>query len=466
MTDPIISVAGLSKLYPLGKQGEVSLGLYRDLLRPLFRGLAATPSPQDEPPEGMFWALRGVTFDVREGERIGIIGRNGAGKSTLLKILSRVSYPTAGEAVIRGRVTSLLEVGTGFNDSLSGRENIYLNAGLHGLSREEVDGRLDAIIDFSELRRFIDGPLRHYSTGMRARLAFSVAAHLDPDILILDEVLSVGDLAFQQKCIERMNEISGQSRTLLFVSHSMSSLRQFCSRGIWLERGRILMDGGIDDVVADYAKDALRLTGGRQWDEEAGETEEAARAGEAPSPSAAEGNEAPAARLVSASVIAGGNRDVATITADEAISIEAVYDVLREDITVFPSFRFYNEHGVLIFTAAYSDPDTEPLQAGVGRYEARVEIPAHFLNIGRITVSIGLNSPVSGALKRHHVAEEALALFVHEVPYPGRSARGPYPEVKGAVRPIFRWEVGRIGDNAGEQRVGDAASAPSSPLSS
>jgi lipopolysaccharide transport system ATP-binding protein len=199
-----------------------------------------------------FWALDDVSFNVHYGERVGIIGRNGAGKSTLLKILSRVVYPTSGEARIRGRLVSLLEVGTGFNGDLTGRENVYLNASIHGLSRPEIRARFDNIVEFSGVQDFLDTPVKRYSSGMQMRLAFSVAAHLDPDILLLDEVLTVGDLEFQQKCLERVEALVSEGRTLLFVSHSLEALTNFCDRSIWLEGGRIRADGPTERVLDEY----------------------------------------------------------------------------------------------------------------------------------------------------------------------------------------------------------------------
>jgi lipopolysaccharide transport system ATP-binding protein len=193
-----------------------------------------------------------VSFDVRYGERVGIVGRNGAGKSTLLKILSRVVYPTAGEARYRGRLVSLLEVGTGFHGDLTGRENVFLNGSIHGLSRAEIDARFSSIADFADMHDFLDTPVKRYSRGMHARLAFAVAVHLDPDILILDEVLSVGDADFQQKCLERVQALVSAGRTLLFVSHSTSALRAFCDRCIWLDNGRVQADGPIEQVLAAF----------------------------------------------------------------------------------------------------------------------------------------------------------------------------------------------------------------------
>jgi len=198
------------------------------------------------------WALRDVSFDADEGEVIGIVGRNGAGKSTLLKILSRITYPTSGEVSVNGRVASLLEVGTGFHDELTGRENIYLNGSILGMRKREVEERFDAIVDFSGVEQFIDTPIKHYSSGMRLRLGFAVAAHLEPDVLIVDEVLAVGDAGFQKKCIQAMEGLRNSGRTVLFVSHNLAAVENLCSRGIWIDAGKIRMDGAAKDVIASY----------------------------------------------------------------------------------------------------------------------------------------------------------------------------------------------------------------------
>lgn len=198
------------------------------------------------------WALRDVSFGADEGEVVGIVGRNGAGKSTLLKILSRITYPTSGEVNVKGRVASLLEVGTGFHEELTGRENIYLNGSILGMRKREVDERFDAIVDFSGVEQFIDTPIKHYSSGMRLRLGFAVAAHLEPDVLIVDEVLAVGDAGFQKKCIQAMEGLRNSGRTVLFVSHNLAAVENLCSRGIWIDAGKIRMDGGAKEVILAY----------------------------------------------------------------------------------------------------------------------------------------------------------------------------------------------------------------------
>lgn len=243
--DPVvISVRGISKRYSRrdGPAGFKAVGRF---LAGIGRRLRGAPPPPQVQSADEFWALREITFDVRRGQRIGIIGRNGAGKSTLLKILSRLVYPTEGEVRIRGRVTSLLEVGTGFNSSLSGRENIYLNAALHGLDREEIDAIFDSIVEFSGVGEFLDMPVKHYSSGMYMRLAFAVAAHLDPDILLMDEVLAVGDLAFQKKCLQRVENLASEGRTIVFVSHSMGDIARFCDHLIWIDQGKIRYSGDV-----------------------------------------------------------------------------------------------------------------------------------------------------------------------------------------------------------------------------
>jgi lipopolysaccharide transport system ATP-binding protein len=242
---PAITVENLSKRYELGALHQETQ------LRAQLMRLLQIPIGKRRPKE-VIWALSDVSFSVEEGELVGIIGRNGAGKSTLLKILSKITYPTSGRVKARGRVTALLEVGAGFHDELTGRENIFLNGSIMGMRKREVDAKLEAIVEFSGLHRFIDTPIKRYSTGMRSRLGFAVAAHLDPDILIVDEVLSVGDADFQKKCISAMHELRGGGRTVLFVSHNMSAVENLCTRGIWLAQGKVQLDGPASKVIEAY----------------------------------------------------------------------------------------------------------------------------------------------------------------------------------------------------------------------
>jgi lipopolysaccharide transport system ATP-binding protein len=246
MTLPIIEVEHLSKKYRLGVVGATTLR--EDLARWTSRIRGNEPEPE----KGEFWALRDVSFSVQPGEVVGIIGRNGAGKSTLLKLLSRITEPTSGRAIMRGRVASLLEVGTGFHPELTGRDNIFLNGAILGMKRAEISAKFDEIVAFAEVEKFIDTPVKHYSSGMYVRLAFAVAAHLEPEILIVDEVLAVGDAQFQKKCLGKMGEIARGGRTVLFVSHNLASMLELCDAGILLETGCIVRRGGIEDAVRAY----------------------------------------------------------------------------------------------------------------------------------------------------------------------------------------------------------------------
>ena len=258
MAEPVITVENLGKRYRLAHAPRADT--LRDTLAQGARGLLRGWTGRGASSTEDFWALRDVSFSVNRGEVVGIIGRNGAGKSTLLKILSRITEPTAGRVTLRGRVASLLEVGTGFHPELSGRENIFLNGAILGMTRAEIRGKFDEIVAFAEVERFLDTPVKHYSSGMYVRLAFAVAAHLEPEILIVDEVLAVGDAAFQKKCLGRMNGISRTGRTVLFVSHQLEALRSICQNGLLLESGRVAAAGCIQEVIARYHRPQSEFT--------------------------------------------------------------------------------------------------------------------------------------------------------------------------------------------------------------
>ncbi|MBQ7989983.1 MAG: ABC transporter ATP-binding protein [Oscillospiraceae bacterium] len=267
MNEPMIRVSHISKKYRLGQIGGTTLReqLQRLSAKVHHREDPTRPIGMRERPKEDFLALDDVSFDAAAGERIGIIGRNGAGKSTLLKLISRVTAPSEGMIGLNGRVASMLEVGTGFHGELTGRENIYMNGAILGMSRKEIDSKIDSIIDFSEISRFIDTPVKRYSSGMYVKLAFSVAAHLDSEIMIMDEVLAVGDMAFQRKCLEKMNDVSHTGgRTILYVSHNMDTIRRLCDRGIVLDHGKLIYDGGAEDAISLYTEQrtdqAVRIT--------------------------------------------------------------------------------------------------------------------------------------------------------------------------------------------------------------
>lgn len=255
---PIISVEGLGKRYTIRHEGKTP---YKSLREELFKlpGKLLHGGGQQRKEE--FWALRDVSFDVMPGERLGIIGRNGAGKSTLLKLLSRITEPTTGRITLRGRVASLLEVGTGFHPELTGRENIFLNGAILGMSRAEVRRKFDEIVDFAGIEKFLDTPVKRYSSGMYVRLAFAVAAHLEPEILIVDEVLAVGDAEFQKKCLGKMEDVGKEGRTVLFVSHSMAAVQQLCATGILLKSGNIAINSKIHNVIEEYNNSIVSHSG-------------------------------------------------------------------------------------------------------------------------------------------------------------------------------------------------------------
>lgn len=253
---PIISVEGLGKRYIIRHEGQTP---YKSLREELFKLPGRLLGGRSQQQHEEFWALRDVSFDIMQGDRVGIIGRNGAGKSTLLKLLSRVTEPSVGRITMRGRVASLLEVGTGFHPELSGRENIFLNGAILGMRREEVRRKFDEIVDFAGVERFLDTPVKRYSSGMYVRLAFAVAANLEPEILIVDEVLAVGDAEFQDKCIGKMEEVSkGQGRTVLFVSHNIAMISRFCTKGIWFKNGECKFYGPMQGAIEQYRNDLSR----------------------------------------------------------------------------------------------------------------------------------------------------------------------------------------------------------------
>ena len=272
MSNIAIRAENLGKMYRIGGKQE-RYSTLRDTLvdaiigpmrrmRRLVRGQSANDLAEE------IWALADVSLEVQHGEAIGIIGRNGAGKSTLLKVLSRITEPTLGRADIYGRVGALLEVGTGFHPELTGRENIYLNGAILGMRRKEIDRRFDEIVDFSGVEKFIDTPVKHYSSGMGLRLGFAVASHLEPEILVVDEVLAVGDAEFQKKCLSKMSDVTGSGRTVLFVSHNMAAIQSMCQRGIWLDHGRVVEVGPVEQVVADYLSKAVVARLDQIWDDQ------------------------------------------------------------------------------------------------------------------------------------------------------------------------------------------------------
>lgn len=257
MSNTIIKVENISKSYVLKHQNQESYTALRDVITNKAKSILTPSKLFSNTTSEEFWALKDVSFEIKQGERVGIIGRNGAGKSTLLKVLSRIVAPTKGRITMDGRVASLLEVGTGFHPELSGRENVFLNGSILGMSKSEIQKKFDEIVAFSEVENFLDTPVKRYSSGMYVRLAFAVAAHLEPEILIVDEVLAVGDAEFQKKCIGKMKDVSGEGRTVLFVSHNMAAIQNLCDRGIYLKQGQVQTTGPVDAVLSEYLKASM-----------------------------------------------------------------------------------------------------------------------------------------------------------------------------------------------------------------
>jgi lipopolysaccharide transport system ATP-binding protein len=359
---PAIKVENLSKEYVIGGRRERHRTIREDLsggfaspLRTL-RRLVGGPSPGER-----FRALDGVSFEVAPGEAVGIIGRNGAGKSTLLKILSRITDPTSGRAELSGRVSSLLEVGTGFHPELTGRENVFLNGALLGMSKSEVRAKFDEIVAFSEVEKFIDTPVKRYSSGMYLRLAFAVAAHLDPEILIVDEVLAVGDAPFQRKCLGKMEEAGKQGRTILFVSHNMGAVRRFCGRAVWLDEGRVRRTGTAADVADEYIQKTVRAEG----------AEDIGKVLSALPPD-------PVFRLKGISVRQGG-APCASVVNGRPAEIAVRYAVRERTAGLRVFFDLCDDEGNILIRSFNDDDADVPSVVDPGEYVSSATVPADLL---------------------------------------------------------------------------------------
>ncbi len=407
----VIKVENLSKLYFLGGAKHNSL---RDTVMSFIK------NPQRSK-KNELWALKDVSFEVKDGEALGIIGRNGAGKSTLLKILSRITKPTRGAAEIHGRVGSLLEVGTGFHNELSGRENIFLNGAILGMKRTEIEAKFDEIVAFSEIEKFIDTPVKHYSSGMYMRLAFSVAAHLEPEILIVDEVLAVGDVAFQKKCLNKMREVGQTGRTVLFVSHDMQSIARLCSRAIWLKDGMLAKDGTATEVISDYLREQSQKGAERVWEDA----------------ESSPGNEI--VRLRRVRVCNETSETVSSVDIRRPVAVEMTYDVLRAGKILVPNVHFYNEQGACIFVSHdWNSPWRTATRAG-GTYVSKMSVPGNFLAEGTIFVTVAVSTYLP--FEVHLQERDAVAFSVIDS-LDGDSMRGDYAGVlPGIVRPNLDWET-------------------------
>lgn len=419
MSDLAIKVDQLGKQYRIG----LSPSRYRTLRETLVESIniPAKIRRQNNGDEiGRIWALREISFEVQKGKVLGVIGRNGAGKSTLLKILSRVTEPTEGYAEIHGQVGSLLEVGTGFHPELTGRENIYLNGAILGMNKTEIDGKFDQIVSFAEVEKFIDTPVKRYSSGMYLRLAFAVAAHLEPDILVVDEVLAVGDAEFQRRCLGKMSDVAKEGRTVLFVSHNMSAILRLTEEAILLDKGRLVMRAPTQETVDFYMATGYSQTGQRKWDVDE-------------IPAAAHPFQPILLRLCDQKGIT-----VDTARSTEPIKVEIEYK-LHDPITgLRVGIYLMTTRGEYVFTSFDTDQPDLYERFGVrpaGHYTSACTIPANFLNEGRYV--LGLNAS-SFRVKRYFQDEQALTFTVDVAGAPGMQ----WPENRlGPVRPSLDWRI-------------------------
>ncbi len=374
---------------------------------------------EEAPPQEPFWALNDVSFDIDQGDVVGIIGRNGAGKSTLLKLLSRITEPTKGRAEIHGRVGSLLEVGTGFDRELTGRENVYLNGAILGMRSQEIDRKFDEIVAFAEVEKFVDTPVKHYSSGMYLRLAFAVAAHLEPEILILDEVLAVGDARFQARCLGKMEEVAGRGRTVVFVSHNMAAVTRFCPRCIWLDQGELREFGESNSIVARY----LSL-----GSEDAGQV-------------LFPGESAPGSeyiRLLAVRTKNARGETTAAVASNEPLSIELEYEILKATTGLRLGASLITGEGVVLLSSKDLDLLPEDLHRSPGRYVSRCELPADFLNYGQYFISVGADSPM---IQSHFGVDRVLSFRIDAM---GGAGNHIPDGRRGLLRMKFPWDMQRL----------------------
>jgi lipopolysaccharide transport system ATP-binding protein len=419
MSDLAIRVQQLGKQYRIG----LSPTRYRTLRESLVESLnipARLKRRNNGEELGKIWALRDITFEVKKGQVLGVIGRNGAGKSTLLKILSRVTEPSEGFAEIRGQVGSLLEVGTGFHPELTGRENIYLNGAILGMNKTEIDTKFDQIVSFAEVEQFIDTPVKRYSSGMYLRLAFSVAAHLEPDILVVDEVLAVGDAEFQRRCLGKMSDVAKQGRTVLFVSHNMSAILRLTEEAILLDRGQMVLRAPTQEAVDFYMSTGYDQTGQRAW--ELDEIPESAKP----------------FRPVTLRLCDQKGKTVNTVRSTEPITIKVEYELQAPITGLRVGLYLMTTRGEYVFTSFDTDQPEMYERFSVrpeGNYTSSCTLPANFLNEGRYVLGINASS---FRVKRYFQDEQALTFTVDVAGAPGMQW---HEHRLGPVRPALEWSI-------------------------
>lgn len=431
----VIQVNGISKYYRLGTQEKhndsIAASIFNALLSPIknfkkYRSLYNfNDVGPDSVPDDVLQALKDISFSVNSGERIGIIGSNGAGKSTLLKILARITQPTKGTAVIRGRVSSLLEVGTGFHPELSGRENVYLNATILGMRKSEVDRKFDEIVAFAGVEKFLDTPVKRYSSGMKVRLAFAVAANLEPEILIIDEVLAVGDAEFQQKCLNKMEAVGKQGRTVLFVSHNMGAISRLCERVIWIHQGRLIRDGNSEEVISAYLNAGTSGHATWHFDNTRQENSDV---------------------VLKMAQLLNSETKEPTILTDfvNPIEVEIEYDILRMCRNTAVLIRVIDAQGNVIFMSRDTDTtEWRDRPREVGSYISSCVLPP-YLRPGRYHLTLGI---MQGG-KTVELHENVLVFDITSVGCRASTNR------RGLIMPFLDWQVTIKGDSlSGKQQT-------------
>jgi lipopolysaccharide transport system ATP-binding protein len=427
MSDIVVRTENVGKLYRIGER-KGNYKTLRETIAKTFssplRQLVSKPQASTLKPQPDFiWALKDISFEVKRGEVVGIIGHNGAGKTTLLRILSRITEPTKGWAEIHGRVGSLLEVGTGFHPELTGRENIYLNGAILGMKKAEINRKFDEIVAFAEVEKFIDTPVKRYSSGMYVRLAFAVAAHLEPEILLVDEVLAVGDAAFQKKCIGKMGEAAKEGRTVLFVSHNMAAILGLCQRTILLESGTVSHDGSVREIVETYLNSGSSGAAEVVW-----------QLGKAP------GNHI--AKLRGIRIRDAGGKVSTDHQVSKPIRVEVEFWCLKPNMRLTPGFLIHNSLDICVFASGDFLPGAEKENAMYqpGLYRASAVIPGGLLNDGTYHVTPVVLKDLSEWVAAQN---RAATLQVHDDGY----GRGAYTSGWiGVVRPLLSWDVEGVGD--------------------
>jgi lipopolysaccharide transport system ATP-binding protein len=437
--DLAIRASRVSKRYRLGQREH-----YRALRDVISQSVSrAFRSKGDAGRSGVpyLWALKDVSFEVDQGDVLGVIGRNGAGKSTLLKVLSRITEPTSGYVDMKGRAGSLLEVGTGFHPELTGRENIFLNAAILGMRRDETIRKFDEIVAFAEVEPFIDTVVKHYSSGMYMRLAFAVAAHLEPEILIVDEVLAVGDTAFQKKCLGKMGEIAQGGRPVIFVSHNMSAVHRLCTRAIVMHQGEILLDGSVDDAVRQYIKVGETEVGERIWDDL----------------QTAPGNDI--VRLTAVRTRGADGAATANVDVHEPFTIEIDYVVKQGNQQMCAVLEFLDVMGAVLILSfddyirgEWGDQAPHP----IGSFRSVCHVPADLMSEGDVSLNVRLFSPPMQPNDRPHVRELGVLRFAVNDRMDPAAVRGRFPYSWGAtgLRPALAWRTTPL---AGDRRETEAS---------